>query len=103
MFVLFAMSLAILMVGIDATSVNIALVSIQRETGAHLLVLAGFMVTGGRMGDTFGRKRIFYIGVIIFGFSPLNWMDYCQSCIAGHRCCIALAGNDGDCLQRYGT
>ena len=93
MFILFAMSLAILMVGIDATAVNIALVSIQRETGAalpqlqwilngYLLALAGFMVVGGRIGDTFGRKRIFYLGVFIFalssalgGFAPsVGWI-----------------------------
>lgn len=80
MIALLAMSLAVLMLGIDATSVNIALVSIQRDTGAllpelqwilnaYLLTIAGFMVTGGRMGDTFGRKRIFNIGVVIFSLS----------------------------------
>lgn len=62
---------------IDSTVVNIALPALQSQMGATLtdvqwvveaytLFLAALMLTGGALGDHFGRKRIFAIGVIVF-------------------------------------
>jgi EmrB/QacA subfamily drug resistance transporter len=62
---------------IDATVVGIALPAIGREfhTGVadlqwvvtgYLLTLAAFLLLGGSLGDRFGRRRIFSIGVIWF-------------------------------------
>ena len=59
---------------LDVSIVNIAIPSIQRNLGASYAdvqwALAGFtlayalvLITGGRLGDTFGRKRLFLIGV----------------------------------------
>ena len=77
---LFAMCFALFMVMLDNTVVNVALPSIQREFGASLsalewtinaytLVFAVLLVTGGRLGDIFGRRLVFLIGVGIFAVS----------------------------------
>jgi len=75
-----AMCFALFMMMLDNTVVNIALPSIQRDLhatlsalewtiNAYTLTLAVFMVTGGRLGDIFGRRRMFLIGVVVFGLS----------------------------------
>ncbi len=62
---------------IDGTVVNIALPTLQATMGATIadvqwvveaypLFLAALMLTGGALGDRFGRKRIFLIGVVVF-------------------------------------
>ncbi len=75
-----AMCFALFMMMLDNTVVNVALPSIQRDLHASLsslewtinaytLTLAVLLVTGGRLGDIFGRRKIFLIGVLIFGVS----------------------------------
>ena len=65
------------MVILDATIVNVALPSIQRDlnlsegslqwiVNAYTLVFGGFLLLGGRAGDLLGRKRLFLIGLVIF-------------------------------------
>lgn len=66
-----------LMVVLDATIVNVALPSIQRQlhfsavnlewviTG-YALAFGGLLLLGGRTGDLFGRRRMFVIGVLLF-------------------------------------
>lgn len=62
---------------VDVTIVNIAIPSIQRDAGAtfsqiqwitagYSLAFAAGLVTGGRLGDIHGRKRIFLIGITGF-------------------------------------
>jgi EmrB/QacA subfamily drug resistance transporter len=62
---------------LDATIVNVALPSIRADLGAsgaqlewtvggYLLAFAVLMITGGRLGDMFGRRRLFVVGVIGF-------------------------------------
>ncbi len=62
---------------IDGTVVNIALPALQATMGAtitdvqwvveaYTLFLAALMLTGGALGDRFGRKRVFLIGVVAF-------------------------------------
>ncbi len=62
---------------VDSTVVNIALPALQSQMGAtitdvqwvveaYTLFLAALMLTGGALGDHFGRKRIFAIGVMVF-------------------------------------
>jgi len=83
-----AMCFALFMVMLDNTVVNVALPSIQRSlhastsslewtVNAYTLSFAVLLVTGGRLGDLFGRRRMFLFGVVIFalssgaiGFSP---------------------------------
>jgi EmrB/QacA subfamily drug resistance transporter len=75
-----AMCFALFMIMLDNTVVNVALPSIQRSlhsttstlewtVNAYTLTFAVLLVTGGRLGDLFGRRRIFLAGVIIFGTS----------------------------------
>jgi EmrB/QacA subfamily drug resistance transporter len=77
-----AMCFALFMIMLDNTVVNVALPSIQHDFGASLsslewtinaytLTFAVLLVTGGRLGDIFGRRRMFLFGVIVFGLSSL--------------------------------
>lgn len=67
---------------VDATIVNIAVPSIQRDTGAgfsaiqwitagYALAFAVGLITGGRLGDIYGRKRVFLIGTAGFTVASL--------------------------------
>src|SRR5258708_20320271 len=67
---------------IDGTVVNIALPALQATMGAtisdvqwvveaYTLFVASLMLTGGALGDRFGRKRIFAIGVAVFTGRPV--------------------------------
>ncbi len=88
-----AMCSALCMTMLDSTAVNVALPSIQKSlhastptlqwvVNAYTLALAVLLVTAGRLGDLFGRRRLFVIGVVIFavasaavGASPnTTWM-----------------------------
>ena len=75
-----AMCFALFMVMLDNTVVNVALPSIQDDLGASLsglewtvnaytLTFAVLLVTGGRLGDVFGRRRMFLAGVVVFALS----------------------------------
>jgi EmrB/QacA subfamily drug resistance transporter len=75
-----AMCFALFMVMLDNTVVNVALPSIQRDLDAHIselewivngytLTFAVLIATGGRLGDIFGRRRMFLTGVIIFALT----------------------------------
>jgi EmrB/QacA subfamily drug resistance transporter len=77
-----AMCFALFMIMLDNTVVNVALPSIQRDLHASLqalewtmnaytLTFAVLMVTGGRLGDIFGRRKLFLFGVVVFGASSL--------------------------------
>jgi EmrB/QacA subfamily drug resistance transporter len=67
---------------LDGTVVNVALPSMGRELGAgvdglqwtisgYLLTLASLILLGGSLGDRFGRRRLFVIGVIWFATASL--------------------------------
>jgi EmrB/QacA subfamily drug resistance transporter len=75
-----AMCFALFMIMLDNTVVNVALPSIQEDLGASLsglewtvnaytLSFAVLLVTGGRLGDIFGRRRVFLFGVVVFAIS----------------------------------
>lgn len=77
LFTLGAMCFGLFMVMLDNTVVNLALPTIQRQMGsgisglqwiidAFILLLAALMLTGGTLGDLYGRKRAFIAGLIIF-------------------------------------
>src|SRR5271170_7497162 len=66
-----------LMMVLDATIVNVALPSIQRELhfsqgnltwviDAYLITFGGFLLLAGRMGDLVGRKKVFLAGLVLF-------------------------------------
>ncbi|MGW4466074.1 MFS transporter [Micromonospora sp. NPDC004704] len=74
---LFAAVLASGMVFLDGTVVNVALPHLGRSLDAgvsglqwtvdgYLLTLAAFVLLGGALGDRYGRRRIFLLGVVCF-------------------------------------
>src|ERR1700694_1810678 len=77
-----------LLIVVDMTIVNVALPSIQRDMGfsqsglawiinAYLIAFGGFLLLAGRLGDLFGRKRLFLIGLGIFtGASVLCGLSF---------------------------
>jgi EmrB/QacA subfamily drug resistance transporter len=75
-----AMCFALFMLMLDNTVVNVALPSIEHDLGSSLsslewivngytLAFAVFLATGGRLGDIFGRRLTFLIGVTLFSIS----------------------------------
>jgi EmrB/QacA subfamily drug resistance transporter len=75
--VLIAMTVANAMILVDQTAVPLALPSIEKQFGvgtqvaqwvlsASLLSLSGLLILGGRLGDLFGRRRVFVIGAVGF-------------------------------------
>ena len=77
-----ALCFALFMIMLDNTVVNVALPAIQRELGisraelewtvaAYALTFASLLLTGGKLGDLFGRRLIFVIGLIVFTTSSL--------------------------------
>ncbi len=72
-----------LMLVLDVTVVNIALPQMQEALNfsqssltwvlnAYLLTFGGLLLLGGRMGDLFGRKRLFLGGVALFTLASLS-------------------------------
>ena len=75
-------SVAQLMVVLDGTIVNIALPYIQGDLGisdanlrwvvtGYALAFGSLLLLGGRLGDLYGRRRVFMIGLIVFGTASL--------------------------------
>ncbi len=79
---LVAVSFGLFMIMLDNTVVNVALPSIERDlhisiaqlewiVTAYALVFAALLITGGKLGDLFGRRRIFIVGLAVFTLSSL--------------------------------
>src|SRR5437867_6172783 len=82
-FALIVLCMASLMIVLDTTIVNVALPSIREDLGfseaslawvvnAYLLTFGGFMLLGGRLGDLFGHRRLFMLGVSLFTLASLG-------------------------------
>ncbi|HVO55215.1 MAG TPA: MFS transporter [Solirubrobacterales bacterium] len=105
--ILAILGLAQLMVVLDATIVNIALPSAQEALGfsdsarqwvvtAYALAFGSLLLLGGRIGDLFGRKRVFIVGLIGFaGASALGGLAPSFAVLIGAR---ALQGAFGAIL-----
>jgi EmrB/QacA subfamily drug resistance transporter len=95
--VLVIVCVAQFMVVLDATIVNVALPSIQRDlhfsasslqwiVNAYTLVFGGFLLLGGRAADLFGRQLLFIIGVVVFtAASLLNGLATSSNVLIGGR------------------
>ena len=77
-----ALSFALFMIMLDNTIVNVALPAIKSDLGigtselewvvtAYALTFAVLLLTGGKLGDLYGRRLIFTIGLIVFTGSSL--------------------------------
>jgi len=79
---LYVLCLGTLMIVLDVTIVNVALPSIKRDLGfsqsslawvvnAYLLTYGGCLLLGGRLGDLFGHRRLFLLGIALFTLASL--------------------------------
>jgi MFS family permease len=77
-----AVAFGLFMIMLDNTVVNVALPSIAADLQADLselewivtgyaLTFASLMLTGGKLADLLGRRRIFVVGLVIFTLSSL--------------------------------
>jgi MFS family permease len=80
---LIALCMAELMIVLDTTIVNVALPSIQSDlhfseaalvwvVNAYMLTFGGCLLLGGRLGDLYGHRTIFLIG--LFSFTAASWL-----------------------------
>jgi EmrB/QacA subfamily drug resistance transporter len=100
----YVLCLASLMIVLDVTIVNVALPSISEDlefnettlawvVNAYLLTYGGFLLLGGRLGDYFGHRRLFFAGITLFtiaslacGLATEQWM------LVGARAVQGLGG-----------
>src|SRR2546430_605152 len=79
---LYVLCLGDLMIVLDTTIVNVALPSIRQDLGfsttslawvvnAYVLTFGGFLLLGGRLGDLFGHRRLFLVGISLFTLASL--------------------------------
>jgi EmrB/QacA subfamily drug resistance transporter len=79
---LIVLCLGDLMIVLDTTVVNVALPSIRTDLGfsqtglvwvvnAYMLTFGGFLLLGGRLGDLFGHRRLFLLGLTLFTLASL--------------------------------
>jgi EmrB/QacA subfamily drug resistance transporter len=79
---LYVLCAGVLMIVLDTTIVNVALPSIREalaftETSlvwvvnAYMLTYGGFLLLGGRLGDLFGQRRLFLLGITLFTLASL--------------------------------
>jgi len=77
-----AVAFGLFMIMLDNTVVNVALPSIEKDlhitisqlewiVTAYALVFAALLITGGKLADLFGRRKIFIVGLVVFSLSSL--------------------------------
>jgi len=80
---LYILCLGDLMIVLDSTIVNVALPSIREDLGfsqtslawvvnAYLLTFGGFLLLSGRLGDIYGHRRLFLIGIALFTVASIG-------------------------------
>ncbi len=101
---LYVLCLGSLMIVLDTTIVNVALPSIRADLGfsqtslawvvnAYLLTFGGFLLLGGRLGDLFGRRRLFLIGLSLFTLASLACgLATTQGVLVGARAVQGVGG-----------
>lgn len=79
---LYVLCAGVLMIVLDTTIVNVALPSIREDlqftetslvwvVNAYMLTFGGFLLLGGRLGDLFGHRRLFLLGLTLFTLASL--------------------------------
>jgi EmrB/QacA subfamily drug resistance transporter len=103
-FALVVLCLGDLMIVLDVTIVGVALPSIREDLGfsetslawvvnAYLLTFGGFLLLGGRLGDLFGHRRLFLIGIALFTLASLACgLATSQELLVGARAVQGLGG-----------
>jgi EmrB/QacA subfamily drug resistance transporter len=100
----YVLCLGTLMVVLDTTIVNVALPSIADDLGfsetslawvinAYMLTFGGFLLLGGRLGDLFGHRRIFLIGIAGFTVASVACgLSTTQGMLVGARAVQGIGG-----------
>jgi len=81
--VLFTLAAAQFLMTLDTSVMNVSIATVAKDVGTtvtgiqtaitmYTLVMAAFMITGGKIGQIIGRKRAFAIGSIIYGCGSLT-------------------------------
>src|SRR4051794_3156944 len=79
---LYVLCAGVLMIVLDTTIVNVALPSIREDlrftetslvwvVNAYMLTFGGFLLLGGRLGDLYGHRRLFLLGIVLFTIASL--------------------------------
>src|SRR5437660_5705258 len=101
---LVAMGLAVFVVANDFTALSVALPTIEHQydadvstvqwvINAYALVFGVLIVTGGRIADMFGRRRIFFVGAGIFAlFSLLGGIAQDAESLIAARALMGIGG-----------
>jgi EmrB/QacA subfamily drug resistance transporter len=96
--------LGYLMIVLDVTIVGVALPSIREDLGfspsalawvanAYMLTFGGFLLLAGRLGDLFGHRRLFLIGIALFTLASLGaGLAASPAQLVGFRAVQGLAG-----------
>jgi EmrB/QacA subfamily drug resistance transporter len=101
---LYVLCAGVLMIVLDTTIVNVALPSIREDLGftetslvwvvnAYMLTFGGFLLLGGRLGDLYGRRRLFLLGILLFTLASLACgLSNSQWLLVGARAVQGLGG-----------
>jgi EmrB/QacA subfamily drug resistance transporter len=101
---LVAMALGVFVIANDFTALNVALPAIEKDfdidvgsvqwvINAYALVFGMAIVSGGRLADMFGRKKVFYVGSAFFaGFSALGAVAPDLPVLIGARVGMGIGG-----------
>jgi EmrB/QacA subfamily drug resistance transporter len=101
---LMVLCFGVLMIVLDTTIVNVALPSIRADLGfsetslvwvvnAYMLTFGGFLLLGGRLGDLYGHRKLFLIGITLFTLASLACgMANSQELLIGARAVQGLGG-----------
>jgi EmrB/QacA subfamily drug resistance transporter len=82
------MCLSLTLIGLDNTILNVAMPTLVRELNAsgsqlqwivdsYTLIFAGLLLTAGTLGDRFGRRRLLFLGMTVFGLASV-WAAWAQ-------------------------
>src|SRR5258706_10543158 len=101
---LMVLCLGVLMIVLDTTIVNVALPSIRSDLGftetslvwvvnAYMLPFGGFLLLGGRLGDLYGHRKLFLLGICLFPLASLACgLANSQALLVGARAVQGLGG-----------
>jgi EmrB/QacA subfamily drug resistance transporter len=93
-----------LMIVLDTTIVNVALPSIRADlaftdstlvwvVNAYMLTFGGFLLLGGRLGDLYGHRKLFLIGIALFTLASLGCgLSTTQGMLIAMRAVQGIAG-----------
>src|SRR3954466_5937438 len=101
---LIVLCLGSLMIVLDTTIVNVALPSIRTSLGfsqtslawvvnAYMLTFGGFLLLGGRLGDLYGHRRAFLVGITSFTTASIVCgLSTTQAMLIGARAVQGVGG-----------